>query len=92
MHMCSVVARETDDEIIHVAFFYFISLLRRRYRFRQGVAESGLADTLDQVSVAVNSAAQLIVEEIPQVQLIDIYGLTAVSFPDRKRLHILHLS
>lgn len=90
--MCSVVARETDDEIIHVAFFYFISLLRRRYRFRQGVAESGLADTLDQVSVAVNSAAQLIVEEIPQVQLIDIYGLTAVSFPDRKRLHILHLS
>lgn len=86
--------RDTDDKNITRAFFGYPLHGRRlgRRRFCQGVAESGLADMLDQVSIAVNSAAQLMIEGIPQVRIIDAYSLTAVSLHRREMHRILYLS
>lgn len=56
--------------------------------FWQGIAGSGIADVLEQVSVAVNAAAQLLFEDIPQVQMLDIYRLSAVSVQNGKCVRV----
>lgn len=48
--------------------------------FWQGVAATGFADIVDEVSVAVNTAAELMIADIPQVQMLDVFSLSAVSF------------
>ena len=47
--------------------------------FLQTAIEAGLAETLDAVSLQVSLAAQTLVQAFPQVRLLDLYSLSAVS-------------
>ena len=56
--------------------------------FCQDVVDTGLADTLDLVSLQLRAAAEEIAQANRQVRVLDIYALSAVSSHNRCRVSL----